>query len=120
MTGTTSHVLLENFQKLSITFLQVDIGCDAPEMGIVYTEGVLLGLVTCLTPIILHKVTRKLHRGKYSPSLCLATGNQLGSGDFVAGAVGENGGLWLCFSPHESLPRDDVGSQDLRRDIGMQ
>lgn len=44
----------------------------------------------------------------------------LGSGDFVAGAVGENGGLWLCFSPHESLPRDDVGSQDLRRDIGMQ
>lgn len=96
MTGTTSsHVLLENFQKLSITFLQVDIGCDAPEMGIVYTEGVLLGLVTCLTPIILHKVTRKLHRGKYSPSLCLATGNQ----PWLWGFCGRGrGGKWWALA----------------------
>lgn len=73
--GTTSHVLLENFQKSSITSLQVDIGCDAPEMGIICTEGVLSGLVTCITPIIHHSYL-KIAQRKIYPSLGLATGNQ--------------------------------------------
>lgn len=74
--GTTSHVLLENFQKSSITSLQVDIGCDAPEKGIICTEGVLLGLATCITPIIPQSYLKIAEENCTDPSLGLATGNQ--------------------------------------------
>lgn len=53
----------------------MDIGCDAPEMGIICTEGVLSGLVTCITPIIHHSYL-KIAQRKIYPSLGLATGNQ--------------------------------------------
>lgn len=41
---------LENVQKLPITSFQADLVCDAPEMGVIYTEGVLLGLVSAPLP----------------------------------------------------------------------
>lgn len=53
----------------------MDISCDAPEMGIIYTEGVLLGLVTCITPIIPQSYL-KIAQRKIYPSLGLATGSQ--------------------------------------------
>lgn len=53
----------------------MDIGCDAPEMGIIYTEGVLLGLSTCITPIIPQSYL-KIAQRKIYPYLGLATGNQ--------------------------------------------
>ena len=71
--SVTSYLLIY-FWRISRNHL--DKGCDAPEIGIIYTEGVLLGLVTCLTLIISHKVTQELHTGKCSSSLGLATGNQ--------------------------------------------
>lgn len=45
--GAFPHVLVENFQKSPITALQMVIDSDAPEMDIVYIEGVFLGLVLC-------------------------------------------------------------------------
>ena len=44
-------------------------------MGIIYTEGVLLGLVTCITPITPQSYL-KIAQRKIYPSLGLATGSQ--------------------------------------------
>lgn len=87
-------VLLENFQKSSITSLQVDIGCDAPEMGIIYTEGVLR---------LSH--LHHSHHPSELPENCTeenkavsGSGHRqpgLGYGNFAAGAVGTVVGF--CF-----------------------
>lgn len=112
---TTSQVLLENFQKSSITSLQADTVCDASEIGPIYTEGVLLGLAACLTPVSPTNLPKSCTLGT-KPYLWvwpLATRRWLCG--FWGGAVGDNGGLRLL-----SLPRGGVESHDLRRDTGMQ
>lgn len=89
-----------------ITSLQVVINCDAPEIDIIFIEGVLLCLPGPLS--FLHpphpapvKLTWKLHTGKYCPSLGLAIGNQtLTLGIFEAGVVGVTDGL--CVGPYIS------------------
>lgn len=52
-----------HFQKLPITPSQAEAVCDAPMMGIIYTEGILLRLSHLPHFHCPQKFTQKLHTG---------------------------------------------------------